>query len=877
MTVFKKEGCSPMEENENTPQKTERRGRPPKSLQAKSQTPVEESSSSLSFSSSLSSNASTSASAAALPPVSVEGTRQVPVGPDESVSSGAEKRFPSPERDGALSSPGGAFSPVASPAGAAGNGEDGGVSPDKGGSANGGASEAAAEIASAAEEKKSGAPSAAAGVMPMEKKEGTPAARVEVKAARRGRLPRKQVHADPEASEQPDRFSELAQPDLLVPPALTPEQPLGAVSFPMEPDDDGYVPPPEPISAITAPPPQPMTEDPDDLSSGAYSSIPSGDQELFRRAPSQEFLKNNNKEKDRDRGENHSLRSAQQQSQQPQQRQGGASYGQQQRPQNSSFRDRRQNNNGSPQQQNNGGRRRFQQNNNSQPNGNVRNYDDSEFQEFRRQRMLQQQQNGSAPYNTSSYQDDYSSSGGGARHSGNGGNSGNGNNNSQSQGQQSTSSSAPGQIQTSGSADSQKNHPSINISALQEMSMQNLSTMAREMGIEGVGALEKSKLIFEILRVNAEKTGSMYGSGFLEVLPDGFGFLRSPAYSYLPSSEDIYLSPSQIRRFSVKTGDFLAGQIRPPREKERFFAMLKVDSINHEPPERKKDIIPFGNLTPYFPTRRLILETTPDEVSTRVVDLVSPIGLGQRGLIVAPPRTGKTVLMQKIANSIIKNNPDVCLIILLIDERPEEVTDMKMCVSANAEVVSSTFDEPPERHVQVAEMVIEKAKRLVEYKKDVVILLDSITRLARAYNTLQPHSGKILSGGVDANALHKPKRFFGAARNISGHGSLTIIATALVDTGSRMDEVIFEEFKGTGNMELHLDRRLVDKRVYPAINIEASGTRKEELLLHPDELQRVWTLRKAMNGVPPVEAMELIIAKLKKMKTNAEFLMTLQV
>ena len=401
--------------------------------------------------------------------------------------------------------------------------------------------------------------------------------------------------------------------------------------------------------------------------------------------------------------------------------------------------------------------------------------------------------------------------------------------------------------------------------------------MAREMGIEGVGALEKSKLIFEILRVNAEKTGSMYGSGFLEVLPDGFGFLRSPAYSYLPSSEDIYLSPSQIRRFSVKTGDFLAGQIRPPREKERFFAMLKVDSINHEPPERKKDIIPFGNLTPYFPTRRLILETTPDEVSTRVVDLVSPIGLGQRGLIVAPPRTGKTVLMQKIANSIIKNNPDVCLIILLIDERPEEVTDMKMCVSANAEVVSSTFDEPPERHVQVAEMVIEKAKRLVEYKKDVVILLDSITRLARAYNTLQPHSGKILSGGVDANALHKPKRFFGAARNISGHGSLTIIATALVDTGSRMDEVIFEEFKGTGNMELHLDRRLVDKRVYPAINIEASGTRKEELLLHPDELQRVWTLRKAMNGVPPVEAMELIIAKLKKMKTNAEFLMTLQV
>ena len=303
--------------------------------------------------------------------------------------------------------------------------------------------------------------------------------------------------------------------------------------------------------------------------------------------------------------------------------------------------------------------------------------------------------------------------------------------------------------------------------------------------------------------------------------------------------------------------------------------MLKVDSINHEAPEKKRDIIPFNNLTPYFPTQRLILENDPENLSTRVVDLVTPIGKGQRGLIVAPPRTGKTVLMQKIANAIRKNNPEVELIVLLIDERPEEVTDMKM--SVNAEVVSSTFDEPPERHVQVAEMVIEKAKRLVEYKKDVVILLDSITRLARAYNTLQPHSGKILSGGVDANALHKPKRFFGAARNIEGHGSLTIIATALIDTGSKMDEVIFEEFKGTGNMELHLDRHLVDKRVYPAINMEQSGTRKEELLLHPDELQRVWTLRKAMNGVPPVEAMELILGKMKKIKTNAEFLMTLQV
>ncbi len=417
--------------------------------------------------------------------------------------------------------------------------------------------------------------------------------------------------------------------------------------------------------------------------------------------------------------------------------------------------------------------------------------------------------------------------------------------------------------------------PSLNISELQDMTMPQLSQMGKELGVEGIGALEKSRLIFEILRANAEKSGMMYGSGYLEVLPDGFGFLRSPNYSYLPCSEDIYLSPSQIRRFSLKTGDFICGQIRPPREKERFFAMLKVESINHASPERKKDIIPFGNLTPYFPTERLVLERDPEELCTRVVDLVTPIGKGQRGLIVAPPRTGKTVLLQKIANSITANDPEVVLIVLLIDERPEEVTDMQRCVKG--EVVSSTFDEPPERHVQVAEMVIEKAKRLVEYKKHVVILLDSITRLARAYNTLQPHSGKILSGGVDANALHKPKRFFGAARNIEHHGSLTIIATALIDTGSRMDEVIFEEFKGTGNMELHLDRHLVDRRIYPAINIEKSGTRREELLLHPDELQRVWTLRKAMNGVPAIEAMELLIGKLKKMKTNAEFLMTLQV
>ena len=420
-----------------------------------------------------------------------------------------------------------------------------------------------------------------------------------------------------------------------------------------------------------------------------------------------------------------------------------------------------------------------------------------------------------------------------------------------------------------------KTAPSLDLAELQAKSMIELAAMGKELDILGIGTLEKPQLIFEILKANAEQSGLMYGSGHLEILPDGFGFLRSANYSYLPCPEDIYLSPSQIRRFSLKTGDFVTGQIRQPREKERFFAMLKVESINNEPPERKKETIPFQSLTPYFPTKRLVLEKDPKELSTRVVDLITPIGKGQRGLIVAPPRTGKTVLLQKMANSILTNNPEVHLIVLLIDERPEEVTDMKRYV--NAEVISSTFDEPPERHVQVAEMVIEKAKRMVEYGKDVVILLDSITRLARAYNTLQPHSGKILSGGVDANALHKPKRFFGAARNVEEGGSLTIIATALIDTGSRMDEVIFEEFKGTGNMELHLDRHLVEKRVYPAINIEKSGTRKEELLLHPDELDKVWTLRKALNGVPAVEAMELIISKMKKIKTNIEFLITLHI
>ena len=416
--------------------------------------------------------------------------------------------------------------------------------------------------------------------------------------------------------------------------------------------------------------------------------------------------------------------------------------------------------------------------------------------------------------------------------------------------------------------------PSLNIAELQGKSMDELTAMGTELGIEGIGALEKSALIFEILRANAEKNGLLYGSGYLEVLPEGFGFLRSPEYSYMPSSEDIYVSTSQVKRFSLKTGDFVAGQIRTPREKERFFAMLKVESINHDVPERKKNIIPFTSLEPYFPTERLVLENGPAEYSTRVVDLVTPIGKGQRGLIVAPPRTGKTVLLQKVAQSIRKNNPEVQLIILLIDERPEEVTDMKRVI--DCEVVSSTFDEPPERHAQVAEMVIEKAKRQVEYGKDVVILLDSITRLARAYNTLQPHSGKILTGGVDAAALHKPKHFFGAARNIQGHGSLTIIATALIDTGSRMDDVIFEEFKGTGNMELHLDRSVSDRRIYPAINVQASGTRKEELLLHPEELQKVWLLRKFFNDVMPAEAMEMLLNRLKKVKTNVEFLYTLR-
>jgi transcription termination factor Rho len=417
---------------------------------------------------------------------------------------------------------------------------------------------------------------------------------------------------------------------------------------------------------------------------------------------------------------------------------------------------------------------------------------------------------------------------------------------------------------------------SLNIAKLQAMSMTELNSMAKEYAVENYGTMRKHEVIFHILEKNAARAGVLFSEGVIEVLPEGFGFLRSQSFNYLPCPEDIYVSPSQIRRFDLQTGNLIAGQIRPPKEKEKFFALLKVEAVDGEDPDKAKDKTHFDNLTPLFPNRRFILETAADELSTRVLDLVCPIGKGTRGLIVAPPRTGKTVLMQKIANAILKNNPESYLFILLIDERPEEVTDMERSCKG-AEVISSTFDEPPERHVQVAEMVIEKARRMVEHKRDVVILLDSITRLARAYNTVQPHSGKILSGGVDANALHKPKRFFGAARNIEEGGSLTIMATALVDTGSRMDEVIFEEFKGTGNMEVHLDRALVDRRIFPSINIERSGTRKEELLYHPDECSRVVVLRRALTGVPPVEAMDLMLGKLRKTGSNIEFLLNMGV
>ncbi|MEO6811345.1 MAG: transcription termination factor Rho [Isosphaeraceae bacterium] len=416
----------------------------------------------------------------------------------------------------------------------------------------------------------------------------------------------------------------------------------------------------------------------------------------------------------------------------------------------------------------------------------------------------------------------------------------------------------------------------IHLTELQKMTMPQLIGTAKREGVSEYTGLKKQDLIFKILKERVKQNGLMFGEGTLEVLPDGFGFLRSPDYNYLPCPDDIYVSPSQIRRFGLKTGAIVAGQIRPPKENERYFALLRVEAINYEDPDRLSEKVGFDDLTAMHPTGRLILETTGDEINTRVIDMVTPLGKGQRGLIVAPPRTGKTVLLQKVANSILANHPDAYVMVLLIDERPEEVTDMERSVKGpTAEVISSTFDEPASRHIQVAEMVIEKAKRMVEYGKDVVILLDSITRLARAYNTEAPHSGKILTGGIDASALQKPKRFFGAARKIEEAGSLTILATALIDTGSRMDDVIFEEFKGTGNMELHLDRRLVDKRIWPAIDVNRSGTRREELLFDPEELRRVWILRRVLNDMNPVEAMELLTGRLRKTKSNAEFLMSM--
>ncbi len=410
----------------------------------------------------------------------------------------------------------------------------------------------------------------------------------------------------------------------------------------------------------------------------------------------------------------------------------------------------------------------------------------------------------------------------------------------------------------------------MTISELKEKNITELSKIARSLEIPGTSGLRKQDLIFKILQAQSEKEGNIYAEGVLEILPDGYGFLRSPDYNYLPGPDDIYVSPSQIRKFDLKTGDSISGNVRPPHEGEKYFALVKIEAINFEAPEETRNKILFDNLTPLYPEERIKMETVREAVSGRVMDLVTPVGKGQRGLIVAPPRTGKTMLLQAIANSVTANHPEVVLIVLLIDERPEEVTDMQR--SVKGEVISSTFDEPAARHVQVAEMVIEKAKRLVEHKRDVVILLDSITRLARAYNTIVPPSGKVLSGGVDSNALQRPKRFFGAARNIEEGGSLTIIATALVDTGSRMDEVIFEEFKGTGNMDIILERKLVDKRVFPAIDIQRSGTRKEELLIPKEDLQRIWVLRKVLNPLSPVEAMELLVSRLEKTRNNAEFL-----
>ena len=410
----------------------------------------------------------------------------------------------------------------------------------------------------------------------------------------------------------------------------------------------------------------------------------------------------------------------------------------------------------------------------------------------------------------------------------------------------------------------------MNLKELKEQPISELITLANKLSVEGASGMRKQDLIFALLQTEIEKNGQIFGEGVLEILPDGFGFLRAPDYNYLPGPDDIYISPSQIRRFNLRTGDTVSGQIRPPKESERYFALLKVEAVNFEDPEEARGKILFDNLTPLYPQEKFDIETVQDNLASRIMDLLTPIGKGQRGLIVSPPRAGKTILLQNIANSITKKHPEVIMIVLLIDERPEEVTDMQR--SVKGEVISSTFDEPATRHVQVAEMVIEKAKRLVEHKKDVVILLDSITRLARAYNTVVPPSGKVLSGGVDSNALHRPKRFFGAARKMEDGGSLTIVATALIDTGSRMDEVIFEEFKGTGNMELYLDRKLSDRRVFPSIDINRSGTRKEELLLDPDDINRIWILRKLLQPLSTIDAMEFLHEKIKDTKNNAEFL-----
>ena len=410
----------------------------------------------------------------------------------------------------------------------------------------------------------------------------------------------------------------------------------------------------------------------------------------------------------------------------------------------------------------------------------------------------------------------------------------------------------------------------LDLESLKALKISELNQIAQELDIQGTSGLKKQELIFKILEEQTAQEGLIFSEGVLEVLPDGYGFLRSPKFNYLPGPDDIYVSPSQIKRFDLRTGDIVQGQIRPPKDNERFFALLRVEAVNYESPEKKRSITLFDNLTPIYPIERFNLEGNAKDYTMRIMNLLTPIGKGQRGLIVSPPRAGKTVIMQKLANAIMENHPEVVMIVLLIDERPEEVTDMQR--SVKAEVVSSTFDEPPERHVQVADMVLEKAKRLVEYGRDVVILLDSITRLARAHNTVVPHSGKILSGGVDSNALRHPKRFFGAARNVEEGGSLSILATALVQTGSRMDEVIFEEFKGTGNMEVVLDRRLADRRIFPAIDINSSGTRKEELLLSKKELGRVWVLRKLLNEMNPIEAMEFLVNKMRNTKTNEEFL-----